>query len=126
MPFAQAAGQQWAVALPIALEMISAVRIYFVVFGILTIAGGIIGYVSKGSVPSIIAGSVSGILLLVSAFLLPRNPAAGLIMAALISLLLAGQFLPKLIRTGQMMPAGIMSALSILGIIAVIAAWAGK
>jgi Small integral membrane protein len=106
--------------------MISAVRIYFVVFGILTIAGGIIGYVSKGSVPSIIAGSVSGILLLVSAFLLPRNPAAGLIMAALISLLLAGQFLPKLIRTGQMMPAGIMSALSILGIIAVIAAWAGK
>jgi Small integral membrane protein len=106
--------------------MISAVRIYFVVFGILTIAGGIIGYVSKGSVPSIIAGSVSGILLLVSAFLLPRHPAAGLIMAALISLLLAGQFLPKLIRTGQMMPAGIMSALSILGIIAVIAAWAGK
>ena len=40
--------------------MIGAARIYFIVFGILTIAGGIVGYVKAGSVISLIAGSISG------------------------------------------------------------------
>ncbi|HEY2102952.1 MAG TPA: TMEM14 family protein [Chthoniobacterales bacterium] len=106
--------------------MIWATRIYLLIFGILTIAGGIIGYVSKGSVPSIVAGTIAGILLLVAAFLLPAHFTVGLIIALLVSLLLAGQFVPKLIRTGQMMPAGMMSILSLLGIVAVIAAWLGK
>ena len=121
-----AAGQRRAVALPIALGMIAAIKIYFVIFGILTIAGGIMGYVNKGSVASIIAGTVTGILLLVAAFLLPAHTAAALSIAGVISLLLAGQFVPKLISTGQVMPAGIMSVLSVLGIIAAIAAWFGK
>jgi uncharacterized membrane protein (UPF0136 family) len=34
-----------------------ATKIYFIIFGVLTIAGGIIGYVKAGSVPSIIAGA---------------------------------------------------------------------
>jgi uncharacterized membrane protein (UPF0136 family) len=47
-------------------------------------------------------------------------------MALIVSLLLAGQFVPKLIRTGQIMPAGMMSVLSILGIVTAIAAWLWK
>ena len=106
--------------------MIWATRIYFLIFGVLTITGGIIGYVSKGSVPSIIAGTITGILLLVAAFLLPAHSGVALIIALAVSLLLAAQFVPKLIRTGQIMPAGMMSILSVLGIIAAIAAWLGK
>jgi uncharacterized membrane protein (UPF0136 family) len=106
--------------------MIWATRIYFLIFGVLTITGGIIGYVSKGSVPSIIAGTITGILLLVAAFLLPGHSGVALIIALAVSLLLAAQFVPKLIRTGQIMPAGMMSILSVLGIIAAIAAWLGK
>ena len=48
-----------------------AAKIYFIAFGVLTIAGGILGYVKAGSVASIIAGSITGVLLLVAAFLLP-------------------------------------------------------
>jgi uncharacterized membrane protein (UPF0136 family) len=106
--------------------MIWATRIYFLIFGVLTITGGIIGYVSKGSVPSIIAGTITGILLLVAAFLLPAHSSVALSLALIVSLLLAGQFVPKLIRTGQIMPAGMMSVLSILGVVAAIAAWLGK
>ena len=98
-------------------------KTYFIIFGMLTIAGGIIGFVKAGSTPSLIAGSVAGILLLVAAFLLPAHQLAGLILALVVSVLLAGQFLPKFIRTGKVMPAGVMSILSVIGIVwAIIAA----
>jgi uncharacterized membrane protein (UPF0136 family) len=103
-----------------------AAKIYFILFGILTIAGGVIGYVKAGSVASIIAGSITGVLLLVAAFLLPEHRAIGLATAFIISLLLAAQFVPKFIRTGRVMPAGMMSILSVIGVIAAIVAWVKK
>jgi uncharacterized membrane protein (UPF0136 family) len=106
--------------------MIGAARIYFIVFGILTIVGGIIGYVKAGSTISLVAGSISGVLLFIAAWLIPEQQAAGLIMAAVVSLLLAGQFVPNFFRTFKMMPAGLMSVLSVLGIIVAIAAWLRK
>ena len=96
------------------------------VFGVLTIAGGVVGYVKAGSVASIIAGSITGVLLLVAAFLLPEHRAIGLATAFIISLLLAAQFAPKFIRTGRVMPAGMMSILSVIGGIAAIVAWVKK
>ena len=119
------AGQRSGVALPIAL-MIGGAKIYFIVFGILTIAGGVLGYVKAGSMASIIAGSISGVLLLLAAWLIPEHQAAGLIIALIVSLLLAGQFIPKFFRTLKVMPAGLMSVLSAIGIIVAIAAWLRK
>lgn len=81
------------------------------------------GYVSKGSLPSIIAGSISGLALLAAAFLLPNNVVAGLVLAALVSVLLAGRFVPAFIKTGAIMPAGMMSVLSVIGVIMAIVAW---
>ena len=101
-------------------------KIYFIVFGALTIAGGVVGYVKAGSVASIIAGSITGVLLLVAAFLLPEHRAMGLATAFIISLLLAAQFVPKFIRTGRVMPAGMMSILSVIGVVAAIVAWVKK
>lgn len=106
--------------------MIGAARIYFVVFAILTIAGGIVGYVKAGSVISVIAGSISGILLLLAAWLMPEHRAAGLIIALVVSVLLAGQFAPKFFKTHKVMPAGLMSLLSLIGIVVAIATWLRK
>jgi uncharacterized membrane protein (UPF0136 family) len=103
-----------------------AAKIYFIVFGALTIIGGIVGYIKAGSVASVIAGSITGVLLLVAAFLLPEHRMAGLATAVIVSLLLAAQFVPKFLRTGRVMPAGMMSILSVIGIIAAIVAWVKK
>ena len=103
-----------------------ATRLYFLIFGALTIIGGVIGYVKAGSLPSIIAGAITGVLLLVAGFILPEHRAAGLITALIVSLLLAVQFVPKLIRTGKMMPAGLMSILSLIGLIVALVAWLKK
>jgi uncharacterized membrane protein (UPF0136 family) len=103
-----------------------AAKIYFIVFGILTIAGGVVGYVKAGSVASIVAGGITGVLLLVAAFLLPEYQIVGLATACIVSLLLAAQFVPKFLRTGRVMPAGMMSILSVIGIIVAIVAWLKK
>lgn len=106
--------------------MLGPAKIYFIVFGLLTIAGGVIGYASKGSVASIIAGSVAGLALIAAAFLLPDNVVPGLVLAALVSVLLAGRFVPAFIKTGAIMPAGMMSLLSVIGIVMAIVAWMKK
>jgi uncharacterized membrane protein (UPF0136 family) len=103
-----------------------ATRLYFFVFGGLTIIGGIIGYVKAGSVPSVVAGAITGVLLLIAASLLPEHRHAALATAFVVSLLLAAQFVPKLIRTGKVMPAGMMSVLSVIGIVVAIVAWLKK
>src|SRR5437868_4139857 len=106
--------------------MIGPAKTYFVIFGLLTIVGGVIGYVKAGSTASIIAGSIAGILLLVAAWLMPANLAASLILAAIVSIALAGRFIPAFIRTGHLMPAGLMSILSVIGIIMALVAWMKK
>jgi uncharacterized membrane protein (UPF0136 family) len=103
-----------------------ATRLYFIIFGALTIIGGIIGYVKAGSLPSIIAGSITGILLVIAASILPQHRVAALSTALIVSLLLAGQFVPKFFRTGKIMPAGMMSILSVIGLIVALVAWFKK
>ena len=106
--------------------MIGPAKIYFIIFGLLTIVGGVIGYVKAGSTVSIIAGSISGIALIVAAFLLPGNVVLGLAIAGLVSILLAGRFIPAFMKTGAVMPAGLMSVLSVIGVIVAIVAWIKK
>ena len=106
--------------------MLGPAKIYFIIFGVLTIIGGIIGYVKAGSWASIIAGSIAGVLLLIAGSLLPEHQAAGLATGLVVSLLLAAQFIPKFLRTGKPMPAGVMSVLSLIGIIVAIVAWLKK
>ena len=106
--------------------MIGPAKIYFIVFGLLTIIGGVMGYLKAGSMASIIAGTISGALLLLAAFLLPGNAVAGLALAGIVSIALAGRFVPAFMSTGNFMPAGMMSVLSVIGIILAIVAWIKK
>jgi uncharacterized membrane protein (UPF0136 family) len=106
--------------------MIGPAKIYFIVFGLLTIVGGVIGYVKAGSTASIVAGAISGIALIAAAFLLPNNLAIGLIIAGVVSIALAARFIPAFMKTGKVMPAGLMAILSVIGVIMAIVAWIKK
>jgi uncharacterized membrane protein (UPF0136 family) len=64
--------------------------------------------------------------LLVAAFVLPEHRMVGLATALIVSLLLVAQFIPRFLQTGRVMPAGIMSVLSAIGIIVVVIAWVKK
>jgi uncharacterized membrane protein (UPF0136 family) len=106
--------------------MIGPAKIYFIIFGLLTIVGGVIGYVRAGSTASIMAGTISGVALVVAAYLLPGDCALGLIIAGVVSIALAGKFIPDFMKTGKVMPAGLMAILSVIGLITAIVAWIKK
>jgi uncharacterized membrane protein (UPF0136 family) len=80
--------------------MITFTKWFYLVFGILTAFGGYMGYVKAGSKASLIAGSLCGLLLLVAFWLLPapQNINAALIIGLVVSVVLLGQFLPKLLH----------------------------
>lgn len=79
--------------------MISVTKIFYIIFGVFTILGGLMGYLKANSKASLIAGSISGVLLLVAAlFLLPQSLNAGLILGLLVSVAMLGQFLPMLLH----------------------------
>jgi uncharacterized membrane protein (UPF0136 family) len=64
-------------------------------FGLTSLVGGTIGYVKAGSMASILAGGISGILLILCAGGIFRMPTPSLIGAIVVSLALAGRFGPK-------------------------------
>lgn len=69
------------------------------IYGVVAIIGGTIGYINAGSVASIIAGGVSGVLLVLCAWAtLYFKPLWGLLGAAVISIALLGRFMPGVVR----------------------------
>ncbi len=86
-------------------------------YGILSSAGGVLGYRNSGSRVSLIAGLVSGSLLEICALMIVVLPAAGsgiYWVALALVLALVVLFAVRLGKTRKFMPAGLMLALGLL------------
>ncbi|MGD1805951.1 TMEM14 family protein [Dapis sp. BLCC M126] len=77
-------------------------------YGILAIVGGIIGYTKVGSKISLISGSISGLLLIISGIIQLIGINWGLIFSIVITTILVITFIIRLVKTRKMMPAGLM------------------
>lgn len=98
--------------------MLDLVRIYLFVFGAITIAGGVIGFVKAKSRASIIAGGISGAALLAAGALAGGpNTTVALALGFAVSLALTGRFGNAYRQTKKLMPAGLIAALGIGGIV---------
>ena len=87
------------------------------VYGLLSIFGGITGYKKAGSQVSLISGIVSGLLLIVGAYFLFAGVLTGVILSAVVTLVLVIVFIIRLVKTGKFMPAGLMVAFGVLNLI---------
>ena len=97
--------------------MPSLLPLYLDVFGVLTILGGVIGYMKAKSRASLVAGSVSGGLLLAAAWLAQSGHTfAGFILGGVVSLALVGRFAPAYRKQHKLFPAGLMVLLGVGGI----------
>ncbi|MCE9610837.1 MAG: TMEM14 family protein [Chthoniobacter sp.] len=98
--------------------MLALTQNFYFLFGVLTILGGVMGFVKAGSKASLIAGGVSGALILVAGWLLTTGQTQpGLILGLVVSVLLEGRFLPAFLKTKKPMPAGMMALLSGIGVV---------
>lgn len=83
-------------------------------YAFVVILGGIIGYTTAKSHASLIAGTTSGVLMLIAAVLQLQSITIGLPMAIIISLGLTGVFLMRYRKTQKVLPSGVMTAVSLL------------
>lgn len=87
------------------------------IYSVLMLLGGVIGYRAAGSRASLLAGLMSGLALL-GAFAWSRsNPTGGFIAGAVIALALTVVFALRFAKTGSFMPSGMLLLTSILALI---------
>ena len=84
------------------------------IYGLLVVLGGLIGYLSAESLPSLIAGSVCGALLFAGGLGIYRYSVVAFFSSATISFLLMTFFTVRYFLSFKVMPAGIMSLLSLI------------
>ena len=79
-----------------------------IAYGMLAIIGGIIGYTKVGSKISLISGSISGLLLIISGIIQLMGINWGLTFSTIITTILIITFMIRLAKTRKMMPGGLM------------------
>ncbi len=89
--------------------------VVLLVFGIVMILGGVMGY-RAGSKVSLISGSLSGLVLLGAWFVSRDQMAVGLWIGVGVSALLSAVFGMRLAKTGRLMPAGGLLVVSVVAL----------
>src|ERR1700751_3964631 len=97
------------------------VQVYYFLFGLLAIIGGAMGYARAKSKPSLIAGGVSGALLIIAGLLFPSVP--GFVLALIVSVLLLAHFGRSYAAKKKPMPAIPMIVLSGICIVLTAIVW---
>lgn len=94
--------------------MLIVARIVCFVFAALLIVGGILGYVEKRSVISLVAGLVCGALSLAAGVQMLAQPRLALVLAIAAAVLTGGGMAPRYAKSRALFPAGITLAASLL------------
>lgn len=92
--------------------------IVVIVYALFVLIGGMIGFAKAHSLPSLIMGTVSAFALLGAGVAMLRQMKSGYYLAGALSAILACFFAYRLILTQNFMPAGLMSLLSLIVLIA--------
>lgn len=87
-----------------------------IAYGILAIAGGIIGYRQANSQVSLLSGTVSGLLLIAAAYFQLQGQTWALVLATFVTAILVVFFAYRLAKTRKFMPGGLMTILGMLAL----------
>jgi uncharacterized membrane protein (UPF0136 family) len=110
--------------------VIQVTEIYYIIFGILTLLGGIVGYAKLKSIPSLLTGLIFGITLVAAGILLlckqTNTIKIGLLLGLLDTAILSGLFIPKVMMNRAAPHVIAMAIMSGIGMVLTLIAFAGK
>jgi uncharacterized membrane protein (UPF0136 family) len=81
------------------------ISIVLIVYAVFLLGGGVMGYVSAGSMVSLIASSVAAVIVLVGVALSTRHESLGYGFAFAVACAMAGFFISRIMGGGKLMPA---------------------
>lgn len=84
------------------------VALYEMLFGMLTIVGGFLGYSETGLWEPLVAGIAAGAVLIAGALRMQKGARSGIYTALIVTLLLLGYAIVRLLDDGKFMPGGLM------------------
>ncbi len=91
-----------------------------VFYGLLSIGGGVMGYIKSQSKVSLISGGVSGLLLLILAGMMNSGDRLAVVLAAIIIALLVVVFLVRWFKTKKIIPAMPMILFGIVSLVLIL------
>jgi uncharacterized membrane protein (UPF0136 family) len=100
--------------------------VFFMLFGVVTLVGGLIGFLKAGSIISLVMGAVFGLLIVGMGLAYSKQKPFALPALMGMSAYLLFKFGSDLLRLGKIMPAGIMTAFSLIALLLLVKAAIGK
>lgn len=88
--------------------------IVLIVYGVIALGGGVMGFRMAGSKASLMMGSASGLMLAISGVMVLMGKSIGAYFGFGVTCALVLVFAMRYARTKKMMPAGMMLALSVI------------
>ena len=104
--------------------MAGVTQIMMIVYGVFLIVGGIMGFAEAKSVPSLVAGTTTGILDLVAYVLSRTQPKTGFGLGLVVAILLIATQLPRYMKSHKLVP-GLIALFSVLMVALLIASLMG-
>jgi len=95
----------------------SLIKILLGMYGVLMILGGVMGYIKAGSKESLLAGVLSGIVILIGIYVSLSNHQLGFGIISLTTALLTVVFIIRFLKTKSFMPAGMLLILTLVALI---------
>lgn len=92
-----------------------------IIYGLFSFVGGILGYTTARSTPSLIAGVISGLLLIGAGILALTGTGWAIPAAAVITALLVIVFVVRLFKTKKFLPAGLMVTVGVAALVVMVA-----
>lgn len=90
------------------------IGIVLIVYGVIVLGGGVMGFKMAKSKPSLIMGTITGLAVLVAGVMVLTGNSHGAEVGLGVNFALVLVFLMRYLRTLKMMPAGIMLAVSVV------------
>lgn len=105
---------------PVTLRLMRTAALYQLLFGLLSIVGGIVGYIQGDPVVALLIGAVGGLLLLINGLSMQKGSRRAMMLCLLLSIAIGGYFgFRYFAERAGLYPAGVAAVLAAISLLTI-------